>query len=45
MACSIGAVIGVIIGAGGVFSDVSSAELAALVRDAARDLLFVPGQP
>ncbi len=39
MACSIGAVIAVIGGHGGVFGDVAPEELAQLVRDALRDLL------
>jgi AcrR family transcriptional regulator len=39
MACSIGAVMGVLMGAGEVFPDVPTAELAGLVRDAVRDLL------
>ena len=39
MACSIGAVMGVLMGAGGAFGDVPPDELAGLVRDAVRDLL------
>jgi AcrR family transcriptional regulator len=39
MACSIGAVMSVLIGAGEAFGDVPSATLAQLVRDAIRDLL------
>jgi AcrR family transcriptional regulator len=39
MACSIGAVMGALMGAGEVFGDVPTAELAGLVRDAVRDLL------
>lgn len=38
MACPIGAVMGAVIGAGEVFGDVPTAELAELVRDAVRDL-------
>jgi AcrR family transcriptional regulator len=39
MACSIGAVMGALMGAGEVFGDVPTAELAGFVRDAVRDLL------
>jgi AcrR family transcriptional regulator len=39
MACSIGAVVGVLMGAGEAFGDVPPAEIADLVRDAMRDLL------
>jgi AcrR family transcriptional regulator len=39
MACSIGAVMGAMIGAGDVFGDVSITELTGLVRDALRDLM------
>ena len=39
MACTLGAVMGVLVLSGNVFADVPSPELGALVRDAARDLL------
>ena len=39
MACTVGAVMGALVLSGNVFSDLPSAELGALVRDAARDLL------
>jgi AcrR family transcriptional regulator len=39
MACSVGAVLGVLMGASGPFDDVPPEQLAGLVRDAARDLL------
>jgi AcrR family transcriptional regulator len=39
MACSIGAVMGAMIGAGDVFADVPITELTGLVRDALRDLM------
>lgn len=39
MACSFGAVMGVLMGAAGAFGDVAPDELARLVRDAVRDLL------
>ncbi len=39
MACSVGAVMGVLMGASGPFDDVPPEQLAGLVRDAARDLL------
>ncbi len=39
LACSIGAVMGALMGAGGAFGDVPTAELADLVRAAVRDLL------
>ena len=39
MACSIGAVLGVLMGASGPFDDVPPEQLAGLVRDTARDLL------
>jgi hypothetical protein len=42
MACSIGAVISTLIGAGQVFADVPTAELAQLLRGAVRDLLASP---
>ena len=38
MACAIGAVMGAVIGAGEVFGDVPTAELAELVRESVRDL-------
>jgi AcrR family transcriptional regulator len=43
MACSVGAVMGALLLSGDVFADVPSAELAVLVRDAARDLLMPGG--
>ena len=43
MACSIGAVMGVLMGAGGAFGDVPPDQLAGLVRDAVRDLLGSTG--
>jgi AcrR family transcriptional regulator len=39
MACSIGAVVGALVGGEGLFGDVPMEELAELVRDAVRDLL------
>ena len=42
LACTVGAVMGALVLTGDVFSDVSSEELGALVKDAARDLL-IPG--
>jgi AcrR family transcriptional regulator len=42
MACSIGAVMSILIGAGEAFGDVPAATLAQLVRDAMRDLLGGP---
>ena len=39
MACSIGAVMGTLMGAGGAFGDVPTEELAGLLRDAVRDLM------
>lgn len=39
MACSIGAVFSALMGAGGMFGDVPIEEIAALVREATRDLL------
>jgi AcrR family transcriptional regulator len=39
MACSIGAVLGVLMGAGGAFGDVPPDQLAGLVRDAVHDLI------
>jgi AcrR family transcriptional regulator len=39
MACSIGAVMGALMGAGEVFADLPTSELSALVRDAVHDLL------
>jgi AcrR family transcriptional regulator len=42
MACSIGAVMSILIGAGEAFGDVPAATLAQLVRDAMRDLLGEP---
>jgi len=42
MACSIGAVMSTLIGAGEAFGDVPAATLAQLVRDAMRDLLGKP---
>jgi AcrR family transcriptional regulator len=42
MACSIGAVISTLIGAGAAFGDVPAATLAQLVREAMRDLLGAP---
>jgi AcrR family transcriptional regulator len=41
MACSLGAVVGALVGAEGLFGDVPVDELAELVRDAVRDLLGV----
>jgi AcrR family transcriptional regulator len=41
MACSIGAVVGALVGGEGLFGDVPIEELAELVRDAVRDLLGV----
>jgi len=43
MACSIGAVMGALIGAGEVFADVPTSELSGLVRDAVHDLLGSTG--
>jgi len=43
LACTVGAVMGALVLTGDVFSDVSSDELGALVKEAARDLL-VPGR-
>jgi AcrR family transcriptional regulator len=43
MACSIGAVMGTLMGAGGAFGDVPTEELAELLRDAIRDLMNAPG--
>ncbi len=43
MACSIGAVMGTLMGAGGAFGDVPTEELACLLRDAVRDLMGAPG--
>ncbi len=42
MACSIGAVMSVVVAAGGAFGDVPAAELADLARAAVRDLTRVP---
>jgi AcrR family transcriptional regulator len=42
MACSVGAVMGVLMGAGGAFGDIPAAELAEHVRAALRDLLGLP---
>ena len=42
MACAAGAVLVALLGAAEMFSDLSSGELAALVRDAVSDLLVVP---
>ncbi len=42
MACSIGAVMGTLMGAGGAFGDVPTEELAGLLRDAVRDLMDAP---
>ncbi len=39
MACSIGAVMGALMGAGEVFADIPASELSGLVRDAVHDLL------
>jgi AcrR family transcriptional regulator len=44
MACSIGAVMGTLMGAGSAFGDVPTEELAELVRDAVRDLFGSPGR-
>ena len=41
MACSLGAVVGALVGGEGLFGDVPMDELAELVRDAVRDLLGV----
>jgi AcrR family transcriptional regulator len=43
MACSIGAVMGPLMGAGEVFADVPTSELSGLVRDAVHDLLGANG--
>ena len=43
MACALGAVMGALVFSGNVFPDVPAAELGALVRDAARDLLMPAG--
>jgi len=43
MACSLGAVFGGLLMAGGVFDDVPNAELGSLIRDAVHDLLADPG--
>jgi AcrR family transcriptional regulator len=45
MACSIGAVVGALVGGEGLFGDVSIEEVAELVREAVRDLLGVPDSP
>ena len=44
MACSIGAVMGALMGAGHIFGDVPAIEIADIVRTAIRDLLY-PSQP
>ena len=44
MACSIGAVIGTLMGPGSAFGDVPTEELAYLLRASLRDLMGVPGQ-
>ncbi|MGO9179852.1 MAG: TetR/AcrR family transcriptional regulator [Candidatus Limnocylindrales bacterium] len=43
MACTVGAVMGALVLSGDVFSDIPSAELGALVRDVARDLMTPAG--
>jgi hypothetical protein len=43
MACALGAVMGALVLSGNLFPDVPAAELGALVRDAARDLLMPAG--
>ncbi len=43
MACSIGAVMGALMGAGEVFADVPTSELSGLLRDAVHDLLGYSG--
>jgi len=45
MTCSVGAVMTTLIGAGEVFSDVPTDELARLLRAAVRDLITSPGEP
>jgi hypothetical protein len=42
MVCSLGAVVGALVGGEGLFGDVSMPELAELVRAAVRDLLRAP---
>jgi AcrR family transcriptional regulator len=44
MACSIGAVMGTLMGPGSAFGDVPTEELAYLLRDSLRDLMGVSGQ-
>jgi hypothetical protein len=44
MACSIGAVMGTLMGVGGAFGDVPTEELASLLRDAVGDLMASPEQ-
>jgi AcrR family transcriptional regulator len=45
MACSVGAVMGTLMGAGDMFKDASPAEIAELVREAAHDLLEPRDKP